>query len=103
MRPLVDRFGRVHDYLRVSVTDKCDLRCTYCMPEEGVAWLANEKLLSFAEIERVVRIFVNKGVTKVRLTCKKSSIDRWNKNPCAHHKCDASFRIHSRALVSRTR
>ncbi len=68
MTPLVDRFGRVHDYLRVSVTDKCDLRCIYCMPEEGNEWQPNENLLTFGEIERVVRLFATRGVTKVRLT-----------------------------------
>lgn len=68
MRLLIDPFGRIHDYLRVSVTDKCDLRCTYCMPEEGIAWQPNAQLLSFDEIERVVGIFAKRGIRKVRLT-----------------------------------
>ncbi len=65
---LLDRFGRVHDYLRVSVTDRCDLRCAYCMPEEGIDWRDSTELLTFEEIERVVSIFVQQGVRKVRLT-----------------------------------
>lgn len=66
--PLVDTFGRVHTDLRVSLTDRCSLRCTYCMPELGMQWLANEKILTAEEIERVVRVFVRQGVTTVRLT-----------------------------------
>ena len=50
---LVDRFGRTVRDLRVSVTDRCNFRCTYCMPEEGLAWLDREELLTYEEIERV--------------------------------------------------
>jgi cyclic pyranopterin phosphate synthase len=64
---LIDSFGRLHDNLRVSVTDRCNLRCTYCMPEE-VEFLGRSELLSFEEIERFVRIAVSLGVTKLRLT-----------------------------------
>jgi GTP 3',8-cyclase len=64
---LVDSFGRVHDNLRVSVTDRCNLRCTYCMQEE-VAFLPREDLLSFEEITRVVKVAVELGVRKIRLT-----------------------------------
>lgn len=66
--PLVDRFGRVHTYLRVSVTDRCNYRCTYCMPAEGLPWLPRSDLLSFEEIARLVRAFADVGVRKVRLT-----------------------------------
>jgi cyclic pyranopterin phosphate synthase len=66
--PLVDRFGRVHTYLRVSVTDRCNYRCTYCMPEEGLDWKPRETLLSFEEITRVVAAFTRLGIRRVRLT-----------------------------------
>ena len=62
-----DRFGRLHDDLRVSVTDRCNLRCTYCMPEEP-EWFPHRDILSYEEIVRVVRAAVRGGVRKVRLT-----------------------------------
>ncbi|WP_319459256.1 GTP 3',8-cyclase MoaA [Micromonospora sp. RTP1Z1] len=66
---LVDRYGRVARDLRVSLTDKCNLRCTYCMPAEGLPWLAGPQLLSDEEIVRLVRIAVQElGVTEVRFT-----------------------------------
>lgn len=65
---LLDSFGRVHSYLRVSVTERCNLRCTYCMPEEGVPLTPREGLLADAEIARVVRLFARRGVQKVRIT-----------------------------------
>jgi cyclic pyranopterin phosphate synthase len=66
--PLVDRFGRVASDLRLSITDKCDLRCTYCMPAEGLQWLPREELLSGDELERIVGLFVSLGVDTVRVT-----------------------------------
>jgi cyclic pyranopterin phosphate synthase len=65
---LVDTFGRVHDNLRISVTDRCNIRCFYCMPAETPAFLERDELLSFEEIERFVRVAVRLGVRKVRLT-----------------------------------
>ncbi|VTS03540.1 GTP 3',8-cyclase MoaA [Tuwongella immobilis] len=65
--PLVDTFGRVHDHIRISVTDRCNLRCTYCMPED-VTFQPTETLLRFDEIERMVRIGIDLGITQVRLT-----------------------------------
>ncbi|MEU1746839.1 GTP 3',8-cyclase MoaA [Micromonospora arida] len=66
---LVDRYGRVARDLRVSLTDKCNLRCTYCMPAEGLPWLAGPELLSDEEIVRLVRVAVELlGVTEVRFT-----------------------------------
>ncbi|MBN8662794.1 MAG: GTP 3',8-cyclase MoaA [Candidatus Obscuribacter phosphatis] len=65
---LIDSFGRLHTYLRISVTDRCNLRCRYCMPSEGLQWKKREELLSFEEIERLAAIFVGMGVTKIRLT-----------------------------------
>jgi len=68
MQPLLDTFGRLHDNLRISVTDRCNVRCFYCMPEEGVKYMPRDEILSFEEIERFVRIAVSQGVTKLRLT-----------------------------------
>ena len=66
--PFRDTFGRVHDSLRISVTDRCNIRCFYCMPEEGVKFQAREEILTFEEIERVARIAAANGITKFRLT-----------------------------------
>ncbi|MBV9124181.1 MAG: GTP 3',8-cyclase MoaA, partial [Planctomycetes bacterium] len=65
--PLVDSFGRVHNNLRISVTDRCNLRCTYCMPEE-VVFMDRAELLTFEEIARVVEAAAPLGIDKVRLT-----------------------------------
>ena len=67
-RRLVDRFGRVHNNLRISVTDRCNIRCFYCMPAEDVQFLPKQQLLTFEEIERVVRIAVTLGIDRLRLT-----------------------------------
>ena len=66
--PLVDRYGRVHSDLRISVTDRCNLRCVYCMPEEGLSFLPQRDLLSFDEILRVARVARGLGVTALRIT-----------------------------------
>ncbi|WP_354639399.1 GTP 3',8-cyclase MoaA [Kitasatospora camelliae] len=67
--PLVDRFGRVHTDLRVSLTDRCNLRCTYCMPAEGLNWLPKAEVLTDDEIVRLVGIAVDRlGIRSVRLT-----------------------------------
>ena len=68
MTPLTDKFGRVHDNLRISVTDRCNIRCFYCMPEEGVQFMDRKEILSFEEIERFVRAAVPLGITKLRIT-----------------------------------
>jgi GTP 3',8-cyclase len=66
---LVDGYGRVHRDLRISVTDRCNFRCTYCMPEEGMDWLPRSELLTFEEIERLARLCVERfGVDSIRLT-----------------------------------
>lgn len=65
---LMDKFGREHDYLRISVTDKCNLRCVYCMPDEGMTFEPDDKLLTFDEIVEVVRVLAGFGVRKLRLT-----------------------------------
>ena len=67
--PLVDRHGRVHSDLRISITDRCNFRCAYCMPDEGMAWLPRDDLLSYEEIARVARVCVERfGFDAVRLT-----------------------------------
>jgi cyclic pyranopterin phosphate synthase len=68
MRPITDTFGRPLASLRVSVTDRCNLRCQYCMPEEEYVWLPREDLLTFEEIRELVAIFTEVGADKVRLT-----------------------------------
>ena len=68
MIPLIDPFGRAIEYLRISVTDRCNLRCTYCMPEEGVPYEDREAVLTFEEILRLVTLLSKHGLRKVRLT-----------------------------------
>ncbi|OFE17617.1 cyclic pyranopterin phosphate synthase [Humibacillus sp. DSM 29435] len=67
-RGLVDQFGRVARDLRVSVTDRCNLRCTYCMPADGLPWLPKDEMLTDEELLRLIGIFVRDGITQVRLT-----------------------------------
>ena len=93
---LIDSFGREHDYLRISLTEKCNLRCTfselprsfrakltrlecigtYCMPEQGVPLLPQGDTLTTDEIERVARMFVRQGVRKIRLTGGEPTVRR---------------------------
>ena len=69
MAALVDSFGRTVRDLRISITDRCNLRCTYCMPAEGMQWLPREELLTFEEIERVARVCTGRlGFNGIRLT-----------------------------------
>ena len=66
---LIDSFGRVHKDLRISVTDRCNFRCTYCMPPEGLDWVPRDELLTFEEIERVARLSVEQfGIESIRIT-----------------------------------
>ena len=65
---LEDNYGRVHRDLRISLTDHCNLRCTYCMPAEGVPWLPRQTLLTPEELMRIVRVGLAQGITEVRLT-----------------------------------
>ena len=72
---LVDPFGRVIRDLRISVTDRCNFRCTYCMPEEGLQWLSRDEVLTFEEIERLAGIFVRRfGVDGIRLTAGEPTV-----------------------------
>ena len=65
---MVDGFGRRIEYLRISVTDKCNLRCVYCMPEEGLPWLRRAEILTYEEIAEVVRVMAAMGLRRLRLT-----------------------------------
>lgn len=66
--PLVDGFGRRHTYLRLSLTERCNLRCRYCMPAEGIPLKHHDRMLTFEEMERLARLLVGAGVRKIRLT-----------------------------------
>src|SRR3712207_2713828 len=68
MEPLVDSWGREIKSVRVSVTDKCNFRCTYCMPAEGLEWLPKDEVLTFEEMARLVGVLAGLGVDEVRLT-----------------------------------
>ncbi|MBI5060399.1 GTP 3',8-cyclase MoaA [candidate division KSB1 bacterium] len=66
--PLVDRFSRRHNYLRIAVTDRCNLRCVYCMPAQGIEWKPRAEILTLEEILRIAQILTEEGVSKIRLT-----------------------------------
>ena len=66
--PLIDAFGRVHESLRISVTDACNIRCRYCMPETVKGFLPQHRLLPYESIVRIVSVLTRAGVRKVRLT-----------------------------------
>ena len=65
---LYDNHGRLINYVRLAVTDRCNLRCFYCMPEEGIKFLPREDLLSYEEMLRMIRLLADMGIEKVRLT-----------------------------------
>ena len=68
MEPLVDSYGRRIKSMRISVTDKCNFRCTYCMPAEGLPWLKKAEILSYEELVRIARVAVSIGIEQIRLT-----------------------------------
>lgn len=68
MAKLYDRYDRLHNYIRISITDRCPLRCVYCMPEEGLPFFPSERVLSQDEIVQMVQNFADLGITKIRLT-----------------------------------
>ena len=74
--PLIDRFGRQHTYVRVSVTDRCNYRCVYCMPAEGMDWMPKESLLTYEEVGRIVGVLARMGVHRVRLTGGEPTVRR---------------------------
>lgn len=65
---LFDNHGRIINYLRLAVTDRCNLRCFYCMPEEGIQYIPRQELLSYEEMERIIRLFISLGINKIRIT-----------------------------------
>ena len=67
-RPLIDSFGRKHDYLRLSLTERCNLRCFYCMPKEGIPVKAKSNFMSDREVFQIAETFAELGVKKIRLT-----------------------------------
>lgn len=73
---LIDRFGRPHTYLRISVTDRCNYRCTYCMPAEGLEWLPRSQVLTYEEIGRLAAVFGRLGIERVRLTGGEPTVRR---------------------------
>jgi cyclic pyranopterin phosphate synthase len=105
--PLIDSFGRAATDLRISVTDRCDLRCTYCMPAEGMTWLPRAEILSFEEIDRLVGIFVSLGVRTIRLTggepLARRGLDRLVRMIAAHDIDDLSMTTNGTTLVEHAR
>lgn len=81
---LVDSFGRFHTYLRISLTERCNLRCQYCMPAEGTELTPSPQLLSQSEIVRIASIFVGSGVNKIRLTGGEPTIRKDIEEICLH-------------------
>lgn len=81
---LVDSFGRLHTYLRISLTERCNLRCQYCMPAEGTELTPSPQLLSQSEIVRIASIFVGSGVNKIRLTGGEPTIRKDIEEICLH-------------------
>ncbi|MBV6647131.1 MAG: radical SAM protein, partial [Cyclobacteriaceae bacterium] len=65
---LQDAFGRQHDYLRISLTERCNLRCTYCMPEDGIQLSPRSEIMTLDEIDGISKVFVGMGVKTIRLT-----------------------------------
>src|SRR4030042_3852057 len=68
MTGILDSFGRSINYLRISVTDRCNLRCLYCMPPEGIPWIPHSEILSYEEVRTVVQAAAELGICKIRLT-----------------------------------
>ena len=88
---LVDSFGRRHTYLRISLTERCNLRCQYCMPENGVELQPMEELLTSDEIVRLARLFASQGITKIRLTGGEPLIRKDVVDLCAQLRARAGF------------
>jgi cyclic pyranopterin phosphate synthase len=97
VKHLVDGFGRIHDNLRISVTDRCNIRCFYCMPEE-VKFQGREQILSFEEIEHFVRVAVSLGVRKLRLTGGEPLVRKGL--PCLIRKLSAIEGVQDLALTT---
>jgi len=96
--PLIDTFGRTHNNLRISVTDRCNIRCFYCMPENDVQFMDRREILSFEEIERFARIAAALGVDKLRVTGGEPLVRK--DLPCLIEKLIAIPGIHDLAMTT---
>ena len=76
MEPLVDSYGRRIKSMRISITDKCNFRCTYCMPAEGLPWLKRQEILSYEEIARITQVAASIGIEQIRLTGGEPTVRR---------------------------
>ena len=86
-----DSFDRVHNYLRISLTDNCNLRCFYCMPEEDYEFTQASKLMQATEIVSLAKIFVAEGVNKIRLTGGEPLVRRFSTNHLIPFKLPVTF------------
>ena len=84
MSKLIDTFGRVHRDIRVSLTDRCNLRCTYCMPHDFAAWMPTEDLLTTDELMTILEVGIDAGIDEVRLTGGEPLLNRDNKKILQH-------------------
>ena len=75
-KTIIDSYGRIHDYLRISLTERCNLRCFYCMPEEGVPLRDKKEFMSTEELLLIAKQFVDLGVKKIRLTGGEPTIKK---------------------------
>lgn len=98
MEPLVDSYGRRIKNMRISVTDKCNFRCTYCMPAEGLPWLSRAEVLTYEEIERVARVAVSIGIEQIRLTGGEPLVRR--DLPALVHQLSRIEGLHSLSLTT---
>ena len=73
---MTDRYGRVIDYLRVSVTDRCNFRCVYCMPPDGIPSVSHDDILRYEELLRIIRLFAELGIKHIRLTGGEPTVRR---------------------------
>ena len=73
---MTDRYGRTIDYLRVSVTDRCNFRCVYCMPPDGIPSVSHDDILRYEELLRLIRIFAELGIKHIRLTGGEPTVRR---------------------------
>src|SRR5262249_59051540 len=90
--PALDSLNRPMLDLRISVTDRCNFRCTYCMPFDEYTWIERQEVLSFAEIDRLARIFVGFGIQKIRLTAGEPLVPKRLPRLVAPLSTVASFR-----------
>ena len=73
---MTDRYGRTIDYLRVSVTDRCNFRCVYCMPPDGIPAVSHDDILRYEELLRIIRLFAELGIKHIRLTGGEPTVRR---------------------------